>query len=67
MHHLTLDYRSGGLAPGSAGPSVADPAFTVGPLVASTPPGNVPVTHVSPADYRQLCGHAWDWVEALGA
>ncbi|HTX30128.1 MAG TPA: hypothetical protein VMD09_02020 [Solirubrobacteraceae bacterium] len=67
VHHFTLDYHTGGLAPGSAGPSIADPAFTVGPLVASTAPGNVPVIYVSPANYRQLCGRPWDWVEALGA
>jgi hypothetical protein len=66
VHHFTLDYSSGGLAPGSAGPSIADPAFTVGPLVASHPPGNVPVIYVPPSDYRSLCGRPWDWVEALG-
>lgn len=66
-HHFTLSYSSGGLAPGSAGPSEADPAFTVGPLEASTPPGDVPVIYFAPANYHQLCGHPWDWIEALGA
>ncbi len=67
VHHFTLAYSSGGLAPGSAGPSEADPAFTVGPLEASPAPGNVPVIYFSAANYRQLCGHPWDWIEALGA
>jgi hypothetical protein len=66
VHHFTLDYSSGGLAPGSAGPSIADPSFTVGPLVASPAPGKVPVTYISPANYRTLCGRPWDWIEALG-
>ena len=67
VHHFTLTYSSGGLAPGSAGPSEADPAFTVGPLQASLVPGDIPVIYFAPAEYRQLCGHPWDWIEALGA
>lgn len=67
VHTVVLSYGGGSLAPGSAGPSAADPPFTDGPLEISAPPGKVPVTYVSPAKYRSLCGKPWDWVEALGA
>jgi hypothetical protein len=67
VHTVVLSYSGAGLAPGSAGPSSADPPFTDGPLEISTPPGNIPVTYVSPANYRTLCGKPWDWVEALGS
>jgi hypothetical protein len=66
-HRFALDYSTGGLAPGSAGPSAADPPFSVGPLEVSGLPGDIPVTYVPPSNYRSLCGRQWDWVEALGA
>jgi hypothetical protein len=66
IHTVSFAYSGGGLAPGSAGPSAADPAFTDGPLEISTRPGDLPVTYVSPGSYRSLCGKPWDWVEALG-
>ncbi|HLY48798.1 MAG TPA: hypothetical protein VKR21_06330, partial [Solirubrobacteraceae bacterium] len=65
-HKLRLSYTGASLAPGSAGPSAADPPFTVGPLEVAPPPGKVPVSYVSAAGYRSLCGRPWDWVEALG-
>jgi hypothetical protein len=64
---IVLSYSGGSLAPGSAGPSAADPPFSDGPLEISSPPGKLPITYVSPGNYRSLCGKAWDWVEALGA
>src|SRR5579864_1153400 len=66
-HTVVMSYSGAGLAPGSAGPSEADPPFTDGPLEISPPPGKLPVTYVSPGNYRRLCGRPWDWVEALGA
>ncbi len=65
VHTVILSSSGAGLAPGSAGPSQADPTFTVGPLEISRPPGRIPVTYVSPGNYRRLCGRPWDWVEAL--
>jgi hypothetical protein len=65
IHAVTLSYGGASLAPGSAGPSAADPPFIDGPLEVSVPPGRLPVTYVSPAAYRSLCGRSWDWVEAL--
>jgi hypothetical protein len=66
LHTVVLSYAGASLAPGSAGPSEADPLFPVGPLEISPPPGKIPVTYVSPGNYRSLCGRPWDWVEALG-
>ena len=57
IHTVVFSYSGAGLAPGSAGPSLADPSFIDGPLAISAPPGNVPVTYVSPRDYRSLCGN----------
>jgi hypothetical protein len=67
IHTAVLSYSGSGLAPGSAGPSVADPLFPAGPLEISQPLGKVPLTYVSPSHYRSLCGKPWDWVEALGS
>jgi hypothetical protein len=67
VHTVVLSYGGPSLAPGSAGPSAADPPFTDGPLVISPPAGEPPVTYVSPKNYRDLCRQSWDWVEALGS
>jgi hypothetical protein len=66
LHTVVLSYSGTSLAPGSAGPGNANDPFTDGPLEISPPPGNVPLTYVTPNHYRTLCGKAWDWIEALG-
>jgi hypothetical protein len=66
MHTVVLAYGRASLAPGSAGPSAADPPFADGPLEVSPPPGDPKVTYLPPRHYRSLCGRRWDWVEALG-
>jgi hypothetical protein len=67
IHTVVLSYSGASLAPGSAGPSAADPPFIDGPLEISPPPGEPAVTYVAPTNYRSLCGRRWDWVEALGS
>jgi hypothetical protein len=59
-HELSLVYHGGGLQPGSA----VDP-YEIGPLELREPQsGDLGLLTVDPADYRELCGERWDWVEA---
>jgi len=60
-HTAELRYGGSRLAPGSGGF-----AFAMGPLVASRPTADLPVTYVDPESARSLCGKRLDWVEALG-
>jgi len=57
---LKLSYEGAGLAPGSG----ADPT-PLGPVILQRVPPSEGVTAPIPASqYRQLCGVAWDWIEA---
>jgi len=59
-HRLEMDYRGADLNPGSA----LHP-YEIGPLELDTPKsGDLGTVTVPPANYRQLCGRRWDWVEA---
>jgi len=59
-HSLELDYQGASLYPGSA----VDP-WDIGPLLLAAPQqGDLGMLTVQPADYRQLCGKRWDWIEA---
>jgi hypothetical protein len=59
-HKLELDYTGASLYPGSASPSEG-----IGPLVFEKPEqGDLGTVSVAPSEYRQLCGHRWDWIEA---
>jgi hypothetical protein len=60
-HTVTLRFSGADLRPGSGGPP-----FQIGPLVLSTSTADLPVTVVTPANARSLCGRRLDWVEALG-
>lgn len=60
-HVLALEYRGSDLRPGSAGV----PEFGLGPIAIGVGTADRPVTHVSPARARSLCGKSLDWVEAL--
>jgi len=59
-HVVTLRHSHGGLRPGSGMREAPS-----GPLVLATTTADVPVTTVSAADARTLCGKSLDWVEAL--
>ncbi|MBV8396446.1 MAG: hypothetical protein JO064_09350 [Actinobacteria bacterium] len=61
-HMLTLRYRAGGLAPGSAG----TPEFGFGPVALGIGTAARSVTYVRPAAARTLCGKLLDWVEVVG-
>lgn len=59
-YRLKFEYSGAGLAPGSA----LHP-WAIGPLLFEEPiEGDLGTVTVRPADYRQLCGKRWDWVEA---
>ena len=60
-HTVTLRFSGADLRPGSGGPP-----FGIGPLVLSTATADSPVTVVTPANARSLCGRRLDWVEAQG-
>ena len=55
-----LTYEGARLAPGSG----ADPT-PLGPVILQRVPTSAGLTTPIPAsEYRQLCGVAWDWIEA---
>jgi hypothetical protein len=59
-HQLEVEYEGASLAPGSA----VQP-WVIGPLVLEEPEqGDLGTVTVGSAEYRQLCGERWDWVEA---
>lgn len=59
-HELAVKYTGASLYPGSA----VRP-YAIGPLELRTPQGgDLGLTTVPPAEYRDLCGERWDWVEA---
>jgi hypothetical protein len=61
-HRVTLTYKGPDLHPGSDG----EPPFGTGPLVLSRGTSeDLPVTYVSPAHSRALCGKRLDWIEIL--
>jgi hypothetical protein len=60
-HEVVVEYERGGLRPGSGGVE-----FPFGPLVLSTTTADAPMTTVSPAQARALCGKRLDWIEAVG-
>jgi hypothetical protein len=60
-HTLRFRYDGASWRPGSGG----EPPFGVGPIALSLSTDDAPVTYVSPADARSLCGKSLDWVEAL--
>jgi hypothetical protein len=60
-HRLTLRYTGPDAHPGSAGNGF----FGLGPLVIGRTGPDLPVTYVSPAKARSLCGKTLDWVEAV--
>ena len=61
-HRVTLTYKGPDLHPGSDG----EPPFGTGPLVLSRGTSeDLPVTYVSPAHSRALCGKRLDWIEVL--
>jgi hypothetical protein len=66
-HRVTLSYGDAELYPGSGGPGDAGPILPVGPVALAPADPKLPVTYVSPAHARFLCGKPWDWVEALGS
>jgi hypothetical protein len=59
-HDVTISYGAGGWHPGSGG----DP-YAFGPVALSLIDARDPVTRTPPRDASSLCGHPWDWVEAL--
>jgi hypothetical protein len=61
-HTLELDYHGPDLHPGSSGA----PEFGLGPIALGIGTAERPVSYVSPARARSLCGKSLDWVEALG-
>jgi hypothetical protein len=60
FHRITIRYGNADLHPGSG-----DPPFYLGPLVLSQPPRET-IKYVDPRDATSLCGHSYDWIEALG-
>jgi hypothetical protein len=65
-HRITLSYGDSELHPGSGGGGRAGPTFPVGPLAVVPATRQLPVSYVTPAHARTLCGQPWDWIEALG-
>jgi len=65
-HRITLSYGDSGLHPGSGGGGRVGPFLSVGPLAVASVTGALPMTYVTPAHARALCGRSWDWIEALG-
>jgi hypothetical protein len=60
-HLASLRLGAPDLHPGSAGTD-----GVLGPLVLDRPDESPPLHSVSPRRARNLCGKAWDWVEAVG-
>jgi hypothetical protein len=60
-HDLTFRYTGPDVHPGSAGTGF----FGLGPVVIGRVGPDLPVTYVSPASARTLCGRSLDWVEAI--
>jgi hypothetical protein len=61
-HDVVLRYAADTLRPGSGG------AYSyLGPLVLARSTAALPVTTVTPAAARSLCGKSLDWIEALGS
>jgi hypothetical protein len=73
VHTVQIAYEGSDLHPGSGGGAIASAAtpievpFPIGPLELSRATADLPVTYVSPARARSLCGETLDWVEALKA
>jgi hypothetical protein len=59
-HDVEIRYRPGGWRPGSGGKP-----FAFGPVVLSPVDARKPVSRISPARGRSLCGRRLDWVDAL--
>jgi hypothetical protein len=59
-HEVTVRYETGGLHPGSGGTP-----YAFGPAALSRVDSREPVTTVPTSEAGTLCGHAWDWVEAV--
>jgi hypothetical protein len=59
-HTFSLRYDGPDLHPGSGGPQ-----FLMGPLALGQTTADVPVSYVSTAKARTLCGRNLDWIEAL--
>jgi hypothetical protein len=60
-HDVVLRYTADNLRPGSGGMY-----SYLGPLVLSRSTAVLPVSTVTPAAARSLCGKSLDWIEALG-
>jgi hypothetical protein len=59
-HNVKLDYKEGGLQPGSAGE-----AFPLGPFALAQESVSAPVSYLPARRATTLCGKRLDWVEAL--
>ena len=59
-HQVKLDYKTGGLHPGSDGE-----AFPLGPFALAPETVNTPVSYLPARRSSSLCGKRLDWVEAL--
>ncbi|MDP9223629.1 MAG: hypothetical protein M3P18_07185 [Actinomycetota bacterium] len=60
-HDLALRYDESVLPPGAGGFQ-----FGIGPLILTRDTSDTPLTYVSTANARALCGKNLDWVEATG-
>jgi hypothetical protein len=63
VHRVALTFHGSDLHPGSGGQPTP-----VGPLILSSQEaGDAPIDREPRARWRTLCGHRWDWIEAVRA
>jgi len=60
VHDVVLNYEGADLSPGSGGAPLA-----MGPVVITQVPLRHEVRNSESARYRELCGHRFDWIEAV--
>jgi hypothetical protein len=61
-HRLTIARGGSNLAPGDGGWAILHEIF----LTPANAPDVDTLVTTSPADYRSLCGHRFDWIEVVG-
>jgi len=59
-HRVAVEIGGADLSPGSAGSD-----GPLGPLVIARPNGERRLVRVAPGEASELCGKAWDWIEAV--
>jgi len=70
-HTIKFKYQQGGWRPGSAGITKTEfmngvSPLAMGPLVLSDRVASKDFERIAPSNARALCGHRFDWLEAVG-